>query len=44
MQFAVSRRLRDEYANGRAYYELDGRTLQPPKSAAASRLRAALLA
>ena len=32
MRFAVSRRLRDEYANGRVYYELDGRTLQPPES------------
>jgi putative restriction endonuclease len=32
MRVAVSRRLRDEYANGRAYYELDGRTLQPPES------------
>ena len=32
MRFAVSRRLRDEYANGRAYYELDGRTLQSPES------------
>ena len=32
MRFAVSRKLRDDYANGRAYYELDGRTLQPPEN------------
>jgi putative restriction endonuclease len=32
MRLAVSRRLRDEYANGRAYYELDGRTLQAPET------------
>jgi putative restriction endonuclease len=30
MQLAVSRRLRDDYANGRAYYELDGRALRLP--------------
>jgi len=32
LRFAVSRQLRDEYANGRAYYELDGRRLQSPQS------------
>ena len=32
MRFAASRRLRDEYANGRAYHERDGRTVQPPES------------
>jgi putative restriction endonuclease len=30
MRLAVSRRLRDDYANGRAYYELDGRELKIP--------------
>jgi putative restriction endonuclease len=30
MRFVVSRRLRDDYANGRAYYELDGRELRLP--------------
>ncbi len=32
MALAVSRRLRDDYANGRAYYELDGRELRRPTS------------
>ncbi len=30
---AVSRRLRDEYANGRTYYELSGRRIELPQSA-----------
>jgi putative restriction endonuclease len=30
LRFAVSGRLRDEYANGRVYYELDGRPIQLP--------------
>lgn len=30
MRLAVSRRLRDDYANGRVYYDLDGRELQLP--------------
>ena len=30
MRFSVSRRLRDDYANGRAYYELDERELRLP--------------
>lgn len=30
LTFAVSRRLRDEYANGRAYYEFDGRRIRLP--------------
>ena len=30
MRFAVSRRLRDEFANGRVYYELDGRQIRVP--------------
>lgn len=30
MRFSVSRRLRDDYSNGRAYYELDGRELRLP--------------
>jgi putative restriction endonuclease len=30
LTFSVSRRLRDEYANGRVYYELDGRRIQTP--------------
>lgn len=30
---AVSRRLRDEYANGRTYYELSGRRIELPRSA-----------
>lgn len=30
MRFAVSRRLRDDYANGRAYYELDGCEISLP--------------
>jgi putative restriction endonuclease len=33
LQLAVSRRLRDDYANGRAYYELDGREIRLPDSA-----------
>jgi len=35
MRFAVSRRLRDEFANGRVYYALDGRQIQVPTSLAA---------
>jgi len=34
MQFAVSRRLRDDYSNGRVYYELDGRPIRLPDRAA----------
>lgn len=34
MRFAVSRRLRDEFANGRIYYDLDGRQIQVPTSLA----------
>lgn len=30
MTFAVSSRLREEYANGRVYYELDGRQIRLP--------------
>ena len=30
LRFAVSRSLRDEFANGRAYYDLDGRAIQLP--------------
>ena len=33
MRLAVSRRLRDDYANGRTYYELDGRELRLPQRA-----------
>jgi putative restriction endonuclease len=32
LQFAVSRRLRDDYANGRVYYELNGRKIRLPES------------
>jgi putative restriction endonuclease len=35
LTFAVSRRLRDEYANGRVYYELDGRGIYIPPDPAA---------
>jgi putative restriction endonuclease len=35
LRFAVSRRLRDEYANGRTYYELDGREIRLPVDQAA---------
>jgi putative restriction endonuclease len=35
LRVAVSRRLRDEYANGRVYYELDGRAIQLPADPAA---------
>jgi putative restriction endonuclease len=31
MRFTVSRRLRDEFANGRAYYELDRRQIRLPR-------------
>lgn len=34
MRLAVSRKLRDDWANGRAYYELDGRELRLPRSEA----------
>lgn len=34
MRFAVSRRLRDEFANGRVYYELDGRDTRVPAESA----------
>jgi HNH endonuclease len=34
MRFVVSRRLRDDYANGRVYYELDGREIRIPASEA----------
>jgi putative restriction endonuclease len=30
LSFAVSRRLRDDYANGRAYYEFHGRQIHRP--------------
>ncbi|MGQ0675056.1 MAG: HNH endonuclease [Rhodospirillales bacterium] len=33
LQFMVSRRIREEYENGRAYYELSGRPIVPPKRA-----------
>jgi putative restriction endonuclease len=36
LSFAVSRRLRDEYANGRVYYELDGRQIHRPHDPAAA--------
>jgi putative restriction endonuclease len=32
LRLAVSHRLRDDYANGRAYYELDGREIRLPES------------
>lgn len=32
LTFSVSRRLRDEYANGRVYYDLDGRRIRIPDS------------
>jgi putative restriction endonuclease len=35
LRFAVSRRLREDYANGRSYYELDGRVIAPPDDPAA---------
>jgi len=35
LTFAVSRSLRDEYANGRVYYELDGRRVHEPSNPAA---------
>lgn len=35
LRFAVSRRLREDYANGRSYYELDGRPIAPPDDLAA---------
>ncbi len=35
LRFAVSRRLRDEYANGRVYYQLDGRRIHLPVDPAA---------
>ena len=36
LRFAASRAMRDEFANGRVYYELDGRPIQVPLEAAAS--------
>ena len=33
MRFAVGRRLRDDFANGRVYYELDGRPIRVPAAA-----------
>lgn len=35
LSFAVSRQLRDEYANGRVYYELAGRRINVPSDTAA---------
>ena len=35
LRFAVSSGLRDDYANGRVYYELDGRQIQLPADPAA---------
>jgi hypothetical protein len=35
LRFAVSRELRDDYANGRVYHELDGRQIQLPADPAA---------
>jgi putative restriction endonuclease len=34
LRFAVSRRLRDDYSNGRVYYELDGREIRLPANEA----------
>src|SRR5437867_1879221 len=33
-QFVVSKRLKDDFANGRSYYPLDGQRLHLPRSAA----------
>ena len=33
LRFTVSRRLRDDFANGRVYYELDGRQIRVPAAA-----------
>jgi hypothetical protein len=33
MRFTVSRWLRDDFANGRVYYELDGREIRVPAAA-----------
>ena len=35
LRFAVSGSLRDEYANGCVYYELDGRAIRLPRERAA---------
>lgn len=35
LRFSVSRELRDDYANGQVYYELDGREIQLPAETAA---------
>jgi putative restriction endonuclease len=32
LTFAVSGRLRDDYANGRVYYKLDGRGIRLPEN------------
>lgn len=32
LRFAVSRRIREEFENGRHYYALDGRSIQPPQN------------
>lgn len=37
LRFAVSRRLRDDYANGRSCYDLDGRAIELPDDRAARR-------
>lgn len=35
LRFAVSRRLREDYANGRSYDALDGKAIGPPDDPAA---------
>jgi putative restriction endonuclease len=30
LRFSVSRRIREEFENGRHYYALDGRSIAPP--------------
>jgi putative restriction endonuclease len=42
LRFAVSPQLRDDYANGRTYYELEGRKINTPGDAAARPSREAL--
>jgi len=32
LHFEVSRRIREEFDNGRDYYALHGRTIEPPKA------------
>jgi hypothetical protein len=42
LRFSVSRRIREEFENGRHYYALHGRSIEPPQNQSHRPDRAAL--